>query len=185
MSYYKEIVTKAIIGKGKKSTNKEFIITPENKPDTVLGCWITNHKFNGVKKDNNLYIDGNFDINVWYSYDNNTKTGVVNNNYTYSDLMNISTNNINNLTSKDEIIVNALNDPNVTDVKIENDKIKFNIYKEMGIEVVGDTKIKINAIDDYDDYEEIVDNIVDDNILDTIDKEVKEDYLEEKEEPKE
>ena len=99
--------------------------------------------------------------------------------------MNISTNNINNLTSKDEIIVNALNDPNVTDVKIENDKIKFNIYKEMGIEVVGDTKIKINAIDDYDDYEEIVDNIVDDNILDTIDKEVKEDYLEEKEEPKE
>ena len=27
------------------------IITPENKPDTVLGCWITNHKFNGVKKD--------------------------------------------------------------------------------------------------------------------------------------
>lgn len=43
MPNYKEIVTKAILGKGKKlftTTNK---VTVENKPTTILGCWVINH----------------------------------------------------------------------------------------------------------------------------------------------
>ena len=40
MSSYKEIVTKAVIGKGKKSFNDVYTITPEIAPTTVLGCWV-------------------------------------------------------------------------------------------------------------------------------------------------
>jgi spore coat protein E len=43
MSSYKEIVTKAVIGKGKKSFNDVYTITPEIAPTTVLGCWVINH----------------------------------------------------------------------------------------------------------------------------------------------
>ena len=40
---YKEIVTKAIIGKGKKKYNNNYKIDVEQIPTTVLGCWIINH----------------------------------------------------------------------------------------------------------------------------------------------
>ena len=40
---YKEIVTKAVIGKGKKSIKDKLEMTPSNTPNTVLGCWVINH----------------------------------------------------------------------------------------------------------------------------------------------
>lgn len=43
MSAYKEIVTKAIIGKGKKYYKNTYTIDTENEPSTVLGCWVINH----------------------------------------------------------------------------------------------------------------------------------------------
>lgn len=179
MAYYKEIVTKAVIGKGKKATKEEYTITPSEKPDEVLGCWITNHKFNGAMSGMDTIINGSFDINVWYSYDNNQKTGVVSNNYTYKNKMNVNVND-NALVTKDrEVIVECLSDPSVLDVKIDGDNILFTTKKEMGIEIVGDTKIKVNAEESYDDYDEILDdNIIDDAIND-IDLEVEENYINE------
>lgn len=43
LSAYKEIVTKAIIGKGKKYYKNTYTIDTENEPSTVLGCWVINH----------------------------------------------------------------------------------------------------------------------------------------------
>ncbi len=40
---FKEIVTKAIIGKAKKTSSGDYTLVPEEKPDTVLGCWVINH----------------------------------------------------------------------------------------------------------------------------------------------
>lgn len=181
MAYYKEIVTKAVVGKGKKSTVESYTMTPENTPDTVLGCWITNNKFNGTTSNGDIFVSGNFDINIWYSYENNTKTGVASGKYYYNDKMNVRLNDNSKLTNDSEVIVNSLSDPNVIDVKVNNDTITFTVRKEMGIEVVGDTKIRINAVDDYDDYEEIIDEKVPEDVLNTIDNEVNEDYLEKKE----
>ena len=42
MNNYKEIVTKAVIGKSKKASTNEFSMTVENTPNTVLGCWVIN-----------------------------------------------------------------------------------------------------------------------------------------------
>ncbi len=43
MSLYKEIVTKAVIGKGKKYFKDNYTINTENTPTTILGCWVINH----------------------------------------------------------------------------------------------------------------------------------------------
>ena len=43
MSLYKEIVTKAVIGKGKKMTSNSLQIKTEYEPNTILGCWVINH----------------------------------------------------------------------------------------------------------------------------------------------
>lgn len=178
MAYFKEIVTKAVVGKGKKSTTEKFSIKPEEKPSTVLGCWIINHKFQGSTNNGDIYVNGSYDVNVWYSYDNDTKTGVASGNFTYNDKMNVPTSD-SNLTNNTEVIVTSLVEPNVVDVKVEGETVEFNVRKEMGIEVVGDTKIRVNVEDNFDDYTEIVDDETVEDVLQEIDNEIKEDYLEE------
>ncbi len=48
----------------------------------------------------------------------------------------------------------------------------------MGVEVVGNTKIKVSAEENYDDYEEIMDEEEIDNIISDIDTSVNENYIE-------
>lgn len=177
MPYFKEIVTKAVVGKGKKATTNKYTIEPSEKPNTVLGCWIINNRFNGVMNGQDTYVNGSFDVNVWYSYDNDSKTGVASGTYNYSDKMNVPMMGANKLTNNSEIIVSSLSDPNVVDVKIEGGKIVFDVRKEMGVEVVGDTKIRVNVDDNYDDYQEIIDDEVPEAVFDEIDKSVNEEYL--------
>ena len=39
MSKYREIVTKAVIGKGKKYFKNKYNLNSEIKPSTILGCF--------------------------------------------------------------------------------------------------------------------------------------------------
>lgn len=179
MAYFKEIVTKAVIGKGKRVTTSTHLIKPQNKPDTVLGCWIINHSFNGKSINNDVYVDGKYDVNVWYSYDSDSKTDVCSDTFTYSDKMNVPIVSNTNLTTSKEIIVNSLSDPNVVDVSIKDGNITFTVRKELGVEIVGDTKVRVNVSDDFDDYQEIYDEEVNENILKDIDESINENYIKE------
>ena len=176
MAIYKEIVTKAIIGKGKKTSNTVCKVTPDVTPDTVLGCWVINHEFKGTNNGGSARVDGGFDVNVWYSYDNNTKTQVATDHFTYNEAMNLHLKNDTPLTNSSEIIVRSLKQPTVTDVKIENGVVNMNVEKELGIEIVGDTKVKVSVEEDEDEYEIIQDEVTNEDI-ETIDKEVDEEYL--------
>ena len=40
---YKEIVTKAVIGKGKKTFRDKYEAITTDKIDTILVCWVINH----------------------------------------------------------------------------------------------------------------------------------------------
>ena len=146
---YREIVTKAVIGKGKKKYINSYDIEVDNIPSTVLGCWIINHNFKAHEEKDKIIIDGSFDANVWYSYDNDTKTMVTSKNITYTEEEKL------NVTDKEvgtrDIIIRSLKQPTCISAKNEGNIIKLDIEKELGIEVVGDTKVKIASVDDEDD----------------------------------
>ncbi len=171
MSSFKEIVTKAVIGKAKKTNTSSFTLTPEEMPNTVLGCWVINHSFSGIKGANGLVnINGNFDVNVWYSYDTDKKTAVTTKRFSYTDTMNVPLRNDANMDGASEIIVRCLKQPTVSNVKIEDGNVLLDIEKEMGVEIVGDAKVKISVEDDYDDYDEIVDDEEVDEIVENVDE---------------
>lgn len=176
MAYFKEIVTKAIIGKGKKTTNLNHIVETEDNINTVLGCWIINHSFNGVSNGGKVLVNGSYDINIWYSYDNNTKTNVLVRRFNYQDVMNVKIKENGELTSTSEIIVRALNQPSVTDVFVEGSQVKLSVHKELGVEVVGDTTVRVSVEDEFEDYEEILDEEEIVEVLEN-DIEVNDDYL--------
>jgi len=167
---FKEIVTKAVVGKGKKRFTNSYNIDVDNKPSTVLGCWVINHKFKGFKSNDKVGVDGSFDVNIWYSYENDSKTTVINKKITYSDLFNVSVRENADLSSDTDVIVRSLKQPNCTKVSIEDGKINFEIEKELGVELVGETKVKIAIEEDEDEWEEIVD--IDDTLkeIDNIDE---------------
>lgn len=159
MAYFKEIVTKAIIGKGKKTTNLDHVIDTEDNINTVLGCWVINHSFNGINNGGKVLVSGTYDINIWYSYDNNTKTNVLVKRLNYQDIMNVKIKSESELTNTSEIIVRSLNQPSVTDVNVEGTQIKLTVHKELGVEVIGDTKVRVSVEDEFEDYEEIMDEV--------------------------
>lgn len=175
MANYKEIVTKAVISKGKKSFTSEHSLIVENKPSTILGCWVINHNFNGVKNGDTILINGSYDINIWYSYDNDTKTEVVKQTNTYEETVHMR--QVETDTLSEEIIVRSLKQPNCVKIDIDGNTIHYTIEKELGIELVGDIKVKIEASLEEDPWEDIVEE---QKLDEVIDKEVKEDYIEEK-----
>ena len=178
MAAFKEIVTKAVVGKGKKRFKNSYTVETEFKPTTVLGCWVINHKFKGYRTGGKTLVDGSFDINIWYSYDNDSKTAVINKKIDYNEEFNVRVRENADLSNDTDIIVRSLKQPTCSDVTIKGEKIiSFNIEKELGVEIVGETKVKIAIEEDEEPWEEINDEI-DEETLKEID-EVDENYIKE------
>ena len=174
---YKEIVTKAIIGKGKKEFKNEYEVVADKNVDTVLGCWVINHNIKGEKEKDTIIINGNFDINIWYSYDNNTKTDVISKKIVYEEKVHMKSRD--DIDDSSEIIIRSLKNPTCIDVSNNGNTIKYTILKELGIEIVGDQKIRIPISNNEEDYDILFDE---NDIKNEIEKEVNENYLKTNEE---
>ena len=174
MANYKEIVTKAVISKGKKlfTTNHSIAVT---NPSTILGCWVINHNFKGYANSGKIVIDGSFDVNIWYSFDGDTKTNVINKKINYSVCESVRTRSDSSITDDTEVIVRSLKQPTCSNASIVDGNIEFTIDKELGIEIIGDTKAKILVEDDDDEWD-----ILSEDIDTQIDKEVNEEYISDK-----
>ena len=174
---YKEIVTKTVIGKGKKTFKNDYELTTDTDVDTVLGCWVINHKIHGKKDEDYIKINGSYDINIWYSYDNNTKTNVVSKKMFYEEKVRVKVRENGDLNDDSEIIIRSLKNPTCIDVSNEDKTIKYTISKELGIEIVGDAKIRIPVSNTEEDYDLIIDE---DAVNDEIEKNVNINYLDNK-----
>ena len=178
MSAFKEIVTKAVIGKGKKYYKNTYTIETEHVPTTVLGCWVINHSFKGADVGGKVVINGSFDVNIWYSYDKDTKTTVLNKKITYSESGMVRQRESIDSGTKD-IVVRSLKQPSCINAKENGKTITIEIEKELGIEVVGDTKIKVPIEEEEDPWDLIDDNEYNEEVSKEIDKSIKQDYLKE------
>lgn len=126
------------------------------------------HVFKGVNSNGKILINGSYDINIWYSYDDNSKTNVIARTFNYNDTINVNLKE--KVDDNAEIIVRCLTAPSASGVTVSDNTLNISVDKELGVEVVGDVKVKINVLDDYDDYEEDLSDYKD-NI------EIDEDYL--------
>lgn len=175
---YKEIVTKAVIGKGKKTFKNKYELFTVDKIDTVLGCWVINHTMKGENDKGKVKIIGSFDVNIWYSYDNNTKTTVDARKINYEEIVNVNLREESILTNDSEIIITSIKNPTVIDVESVNNKIVYEIEKCLGIEIIGDTKVRVQIMDsDFEEFDIIDESFSEDEINDIVDNQVNENYL--------
>ncbi|MFQ3543251.1 outer spore coat protein CotE [Halobacillus rhizosphaerae] len=163
MSYferdYREIITKAVIGKGKKFTETKHTISPSHRPTSILGCWVINHIYNAKKKGDHVEVSGSYDINVWYSYNDNTKTEVVTERVNYCDQVPLHVKDHNCIHDDVEVIAKAVQQPNCLEANIcaQGQKICVEVEREFVVDVIGETKLCVkvdpHGCDQEDDYE--------------------------------
>ncbi len=169
MSEIREIVTKAVIAKGKKNIKLQEKILTSVKPYSILGCWIINHEFESSKINSELVrISGEFEINIWYSEINNTKTDIIREKIIYENDIQIKTIVKDYIENTDDILARIIQHPAVTNAKIFDDRIETDITLEILAEVVGETKMKVTVFNPDTSWEEEVD---------VLDMDINEDFI--------
>lgn len=176
MSQYREIITKAVVAKGRKFTKANHTICPDHEPSSILGCWIINHTYEASKRGHTVEITGTYDINVWYSYHHNTKTKVVTECVPYKDIIKLKYRDKDSYECS-EVLAKVIQQPNCIECLITNDgaKIAVHVEREFLVEVIGETKVCVLVKEGEHSDEESWELDVDDEEL----KDVNPDFLEE------
>jgi len=149
---YREIITKAVCGKGNKFTKAKHKVTPPHKPTSILGCWIINHKYKARKIDQNkVKVSGSYDINVWYSYHKNTKTEAISDRVEYTDLIPLSERDKKCFKGADEVIVKVTQQPNCLECEISKcgQKILVEVERGFVVKLLGETKVFVKVEPHY------------------------------------
>lgn len=152
MSYqdydYREIITKAVCGKGRKFTKEINYCPASHKPSTVLGCWIINHSYHANKKNKDcVEIHGNYDINIWYSYADNSKTEVISETIKYCDEVVLNEKDQQCTGSHYDVVAKVVQQPNCLQCNIEKkgNKIAVEVEREFIVKIIGETKVNVKV----------------------------------------
>lgn len=167
MNEIREIVTRAVVAKGKRVLDLTENLKCKDKLYSILGCWIINHEFEATKINNVVKLDGEFEVNIWYSTLDNTKTDILKEVIYYKK--EITTKQIvkGYLENSDEIIARIIEHPTVINAKIIDNEITIYISFEVLAEIIGETKMKVKILEE--------DSIEDE--IDTIDMDINENFL--------
>lgn len=156
MNEIREIVTRAVVAKGKKVFNLVEKVKTKEKPYSILGCWIINHEFEASKINDVIKLDGEFEINIWFSTNNNTKTDIIRETITYKKEIITKTVVKNYLENTDDILARIIQHPTVTNAKIIEDYVQVDITFEIIAEIIGETKMKVTVFKETENWEEEV-----------------------------
>ena len=164
----REIVTKAIVGKGKKLIRIKNCVTTENAPYSILGCWIINHNFNATLDDDFVCINGSYEINIWYSYDNNKVTELSKEEFKYNEI--IKTRQIINDIDRDsrDVIVRTLQQPTCVNACINENGVEIEVVLELLAEVIGEATMIVTVYpkeEIHEEYDDDFENEINENFI--------------------
>lgn len=178
-THCREIVVKAVCGKGHRFSQVTHTISPPHAPTSILGAWIINNQYEAVKSPDGVEVVGNYDINVWYSYDNNTKTDVAKETVSYVDSVALSYLDKNYRPSTAEVSATATQEPNCVEASVSpQGKVVVRVERGFQVELTAETKVCVvvckggcgdsHKHDDFDgslgDFEELDDDYLEDEL---------------------
>ena len=137
------------------------------KKSISVGKLSITHEFEGSRNDDLIDINGSFEVNIWYSTEENMKTDVIREKVTYKKDIKVKRIVTEYLKNSDDILVKILKHPTVTNAKIIDGEIKIDVDFEILAEVIGETKMQVTVFTPV---------AIDEDIED-LDIEVNEDFL--------
>ncbi|ASR47205.1 outer spore coat protein CotE [Paenibacillus kribbensis] len=177
----REIITKAICGKGRRFSTVTHTVTPPNNPTSILGAWIINHQYEAVAAGDGIEVVGTYDINIWYSYDKNSQTDVAKETVSYVEHVPLSYLDPKHRASTVEVSAEATQEPSCVEASVSSGggSVMIRVEREFAVELVAETKIVVEVFpngssDDFDkdydfgaeegDYEELDPDLIDDEL---------------------
>lgn len=158
----REIITQAVIAKGKKRTLNKYPFVIEHY-DKVLGCWITNHRYNAAFKNGKPIVLGTFDVHLWYSYEDDSN--ILKQTVSYMNELDLVKKEDRQFSDDDELMVTCQREPKCISVNKNDDSVLIEIEKEISLRVVGKTTMKVETKNDKETWDDL-DNIkVDENFI--------------------
>lgn len=141
---YRHIITKAIIGHGKKKLDCKTTITLPQRPNRILGCWIVNHQYQAKKTPNEVEIVGHYEVNIWYAFGGSKKTAVHAESIHYKGVVPIHYES--KPVSRDDVYIKSIDEPECERVEIEDDgKVCVETVHCVHVEVIGETSICVET----------------------------------------
>jgi spore coat protein E len=177
----REIITKAVCGKGRKFSQVSHTVVPPHAPTSILGAWIINNQYEAQKSGESVEVIGTYDINIWYSYDKNTKTDVAKETVSYVDVVPLSYLDKKHRGSTAEVSATATQEPNCIEASVSSsgDGVVIRVEREYRVEMIAETKVCVvvcpGGCDDFDekhldfdggddgDFEDLDPELLDDN----------------------
>ena len=159
---FREIVTKAVVGKGKISNNNEAIVQVNKVPSKVLGCWIINHFFVSCLQENKIVAKGKYDLHIWYGVENDTDTVVHKQTVDYEEEFSLNMKKGESINIENELITKCVKYPACNNLILNDDgTIAVRIEKELLLDVIGETKLKVQISSSDDEWvnNDDIDNI--------------------------
>lgn len=165
MNQIREIITRAIIGKGKKRTKKKYTF-PLEEVSKVLGCWITNHHCDATIKNGVPQVVGVYDLHVWYSYNQGTDSTLYKTQISYQDDMEVIKKESRYFTSEDDIEAICTKEPKCQDVSLAGNQLIIEIEKEMLVQIIGDATLRIKVQQEEESWDMDAIHTLNDHFID-------------------
>lgn len=145
---YREILTKAIIAKGEKTIQEKKAIDVHENVSKVLGCWIINHHHEVSLKDQSVYIEGHYDVYLWYGFNQDSDCGLHKETFCFSyEIPYTFTQETSKLSSLNQIKEYVIKNPSCTSMTFDHSLINIEIEVKYFIDIIGETKLKIKVDD--------------------------------------
>ncbi|MEN9405998.1 MAG: hypothetical protein RLZ12_282 [Bacillota bacterium] len=140
---YRQILTKAVCGRGKRFSQTEHSIKAPENVYSVLGAWVINHNYKCQNEGDAVVVSGSYDLNIWYSTEENTKTEVMKETVYYRENIPLSYCDSQALNNKVNVRAVALQPPSCLEAAIASggSQVVVKIEKELMVEVIGETKV--------------------------------------------
>lgn len=141
----REIWTSAVVAKGKLHQQTVYTLEAIPEATAILGCWIVNHQFESCLEQEQVKLQGQFDLNLWYSHDGNAKSAVYVKTLQYQEKVSLSMIDDETLDEQCQLKTVFISQPSCSKVEMQPDhtisitidkKWKTSVIKEVGLTVV-------------------------------------------------
>ena len=115
-----------------------------------------NHSYEAELVGDYVEVHGRFDVNVWYSYNGNSETAVAKDTVSYVEQIALRDLDTNCDRDSREVDIRVLQSPNCLDATVTGNgsEILVRVEKELGVEVIGRTKLCVVTCDVIDKKDE-------------------------------
>lgn len=153
----REIITKAIISKGKKTSRNKYTFEIANLTK-VLGCWITKHEFSATFNDGEPEVHGSYDVHIWYSFDQGVNSNIYKTQIIYTETMDVTKTEEREFLDTDEIETMGETLPKCIKVETNDNEVTIEMEKEVAVRIIGDTCIRVETKEETDDVWDSLDD---------------------------